>query len=47
MMGGDLKVIGDVWYEVGEYEKVIECYTAAAAYAKVDGTAEYVELYYV
>ena len=39
-MGGDLKAIGDARYEAGEYEKAIECYTAAAAYAKVDGTAE-------
>jgi len=45
-MGGDLKAIGDARYEAGEYEKAIECYTAAAAYAKVDGTAEYAELYH-
>ena len=44
--GGDLKHLGDERFEAGEYETAIECYTAAAAYAKVDGTVEYAELYH-
>jgi WD40 repeat protein/curved DNA-binding protein CbpA len=44
--GGDLKQLGDERFEAGEYDTAIECYTAAAAYAKVDGTAEYAELYH-
>lgn len=45
-LGGDLKTLGDQSYADEEYERAIEYYTAAAAYAKVDGTAEYAELYH-
>ena len=41
-----MKHLGDERFEAGEYETAIECYTAAAAYAKVDGTVEYAELYH-
>ena len=45
-VGGDLKELGDERRAAGEFERAIECYDAATAYAKVDDTAAYAELYY-
>ena len=42
---GDLKRLGDEAFDASEYERAIECYSAAAAYAKIDGATEYAELY--
>ena len=44
--GGDLKHLGDERFEAGEYETAIECYTAAAAYAKVGRNGGIAELYH-
>jgi len=43
---GDLKRLGDDARASGEFERAIECYNAAAAYAKIDGVVEYAELYH-
>lgn len=41
----DLKRLGDEQYDVGNYEKALQYYEAAAAYAKIDNLLEYAELY--
>lgn len=45
-VGGDLKALGDERRAAGEFERAIECYGAATAYAKVDDTTAYAELYH-
>lgn len=41
----DLKLLGDEQYDSGNFEKALQYYDAAAAYAKIDNLLEYAELY--
>lgn len=45
-MGGDLKALGDERFEAGDHERALEYYDAAVAYARVEESSAYAELYH-